>query len=230
MRRRCKAFLGKRHCSVQRRHCRCSVDAAAVRAHGRLRSGWWMNSGLALAAAQPAIRPAQGDGRGRLVGGDLHTGAAAHERGDRGRDGDDLARDVGAIEPCVDERQLLWTAAIVHDIGTAVDYGGRPSHARYLLLNGELYGFAPRDVALVAQIVRYHRRGVPALDEARSLVRRGTASWWNAARCCCGSPRSCCHGRFVEPRASRAGRRQAASRARRRRSRRPPGARAWMDR
>ena len=85
----------------------------------------------------------------------------------------DSAHEAGAIEPAADERRLLWTAAMLHDIGTAVDFGGHPSHARYLLLNSELYGFAPRDVALVAQIVRYHRKGVPALDEARSLARRG---------------------------------------------------------
>jgi exopolyphosphatase/guanosine-5'-triphosphate,3'-diphosphate pyrophosphatase len=85
----------------------------------------------------------------------------------------DSAREAGAIEPARDERELLWMASMLHDIGMAVGYDGHPSHARYLLLNSELYGFAPRDVALVAQIVRYHRKGVPALDEARSLARRG---------------------------------------------------------
>jgi exopolyphosphatase/guanosine-5'-triphosphate,3'-diphosphate pyrophosphatase len=85
----------------------------------------------------------------------------------------DSARAAGAIEPARDERQLLWTAAMVHDIGMAVDYDGHPSHARYLLLNSELYGFAPREVALVAQIVRYHHKGTPELDDVRPLARRG---------------------------------------------------------
>jgi exopolyphosphatase/guanosine-5'-triphosphate,3'-diphosphate pyrophosphatase len=50
----------------------------------------------------------------------------------------DSARDSGAVTPAGDERQLLWTAAMVHDIGMAVDYDGHPSHARYLLLNSGL--------------------------------------------------------------------------------------------
>jgi exopolyphosphatase / guanosine-5'-triphosphate,3'-diphosphate pyrophosphatase len=72
----------------------------------------------------------------------------------------DSAREAGAIEPARDERELLWMAAMLHDIGMAVGHDGHPSHARYLLHNSELYGFAPRDVALVAQIVRYHCKGV----------------------------------------------------------------------
>ena len=85
----------------------------------------------------------------------------------------DSARETGAIKPAGDERQLLWAAAMLHDIGMAVGYDGHPNHSRYLLLNSELYGFTPRDVALVAQIVRHHRKGMPDLDEARSLARRG---------------------------------------------------------
>ena len=102
------------------------------------------------------------------------------------------ARDAGAMKTADDERQLLWAAAMVHDIGMAVGYEGHPNHARYVLLNCELYGFTPRDVALVAQIVRYHRKGMPALDEHRRLA--GTPgrppAGGAAARCCCDSQRS----------------------------------------
>jgi exopolyphosphatase/guanosine-5'-triphosphate,3'-diphosphate pyrophosphatase len=85
----------------------------------------------------------------------------------------DSARDAGVIQPAGDERQLLWAAAMVHEIGIAVDHDGHPSHARYLLLNSELYGFNPREVALIAQIVRHHRKGMPGLDDVRPLARAG---------------------------------------------------------
>ena len=85
----------------------------------------------------------------------------------------DSAREAGAIKPARGERQLLWTAAMAHDIGTAVDCDGSAGHARYLLLNSELYGFTPREVALAAQIVRYQRKGTPGLDDVRSLARPG---------------------------------------------------------
>src|SRR5689334_8812439 len=42
------------------------------------------------------------------------------------------------------ERELLWAAAMLHDIGTAVDYDDHHKHSRYLILNAGLPGFTPR--------------------------------------------------------------------------------------
>ena len=73
-----------------------------------------------------------------------------------------------------DERELLWAAAILHDIGTAVDYDDHHRHSRYLILNAGLPGFTPREVALIGQIARYHRKGTPALgDLLKTLMRKG---------------------------------------------------------
>ena len=82
-------------------------------------------------------------------------------------------RRLGIIDAAADERELLWAAAMTHDAGMAVAYEGHAAHARYMILHAELPGFAPRDVALIAQIVRYHRKGNPSLDELGSLVRKG---------------------------------------------------------
>lgn len=60
-----------------------------------------------------------------------------------------------------DERELLWAAAALHDIGMSVDYDDHHKHSQYLILNAGLPGFAPREVALVAQAARYHRKGTP---------------------------------------------------------------------
>jgi exopolyphosphatase/guanosine-5'-triphosphate,3'-diphosphate pyrophosphatase len=86
---------------------------------------------------------------------------------------DDLAAaGVHAGDPA--ERELLWAAALLHDIGMAVDYDDHHKHSRYLVLSGGLPGFSPREAALIAEMVRYHRKGTPGVsDDLAPLTRRG---------------------------------------------------------
>ncbi|HWJ49480.1 MAG TPA: HD domain-containing protein, partial [Solirubrobacteraceae bacterium] len=60
------------------------------------------------------------------------------------------------------ERELLWAASMLHDIGMSVDYDDHHKHSRYLILNGGLPGFEPVETAIVAQAARYHRKGMPS--------------------------------------------------------------------
>ena len=71
------------------------------------------------------------------------------------------------------ERELLWAACMLHDIGMAVDYDDHHKHSRYLILNGGLPGFTPREVALIAQVARYHRKGMPTFGELAPLLGKG---------------------------------------------------------
>jgi exopolyphosphatase / guanosine-5'-triphosphate,3'-diphosphate pyrophosphatase len=71
------------------------------------------------------------------------------------------------------ERELLWAACMLHDIGMSVDYDDHHKHSRYLILNAGLPGFAPAEVALIAQAARYHRKGQPELGELEPLARPG---------------------------------------------------------
>jgi exopolyphosphatase/guanosine-5'-triphosphate,3'-diphosphate pyrophosphatase len=71
-----------------------------------------------------------------------------------------------------DERELLWAACQLHDIGTAVDYDDHHKHSRYLILNGGLPGFTPRELELIALIARYHRKGEPDASELGPLARK----------------------------------------------------------
>ena len=71
------------------------------------------------------------------------------------------------------ERDLLWSAAILHDIGTAVDYDDHHKHSRYLILNAGLAGFSPRETGLIGQMARYHRKGSPGLGEFAPLAQDG---------------------------------------------------------
>jgi exopolyphosphatase/guanosine-5'-triphosphate,3'-diphosphate pyrophosphatase len=72
-----------------------------------------------------------------------------------------------------DERELLWAAAMLHDVGTAVDYDDHHKHSRYLILNAGLPGYSPREAAIIGQAARYHRKGRPAMREFEPLARRG---------------------------------------------------------
>ena len=71
------------------------------------------------------------------------------------------------------ERELLWCACVLHDIGMSVDYDDHHKHSRYLILNAGLPGFAPREVALIAQAARYHRKGMPDFQELKPLTDEG---------------------------------------------------------
>ncbi len=74
------------------------------------------------------------------------------------------------------ERELLWAASLLHDIGVAVDYDDHHKHSRYLVLNAGLPGFSPREVALIGQAVRYHRKGLPSLGPFAPIMREGDAA------------------------------------------------------
>jgi exopolyphosphatase / guanosine-5'-triphosphate,3'-diphosphate pyrophosphatase len=71
------------------------------------------------------------------------------------------------------ERELLWAACMLHDIGMTVDYDDHHKHSRYLVLNAGLPGFQQREVALIGQAVRYHRKGMPSLGPFARLATNG---------------------------------------------------------
>ena len=72
-----------------------------------------------------------------------------------------------------EEREMLWAAAILHDIGTAVDYDDHHRHSRYLVLSAGLPGWSQRETVLIAQMVRYHRKGSPSLADFDRLTEDG---------------------------------------------------------
>ena len=62
---------------------------------------------------------------------------------------------------------------MLHDIGVSVDYDDHHKHSRYLILAAGLPGFSQRELALIAQTVRYHRKGTPELGELAPLCQPG---------------------------------------------------------
>ena len=85
---------------------------------------------------------------------------------------DELAR-LGLHPGDPHERELLWAACMLHDIGMSIDYDDHHKHSRYLILNGGLAGFSPLETAIIAQAARYHRKGMPAPGPMSALFGEG---------------------------------------------------------
>jgi exopolyphosphatase / guanosine-5'-triphosphate,3'-diphosphate pyrophosphatase len=96
---------------------------------------------------------------------------------------DELAA-AGVHEGEAVERELLWAAALLHDIGMTVDYDDHHKHSRYLVLNAGLPGFEQRELALIGQAVRYHRKGTPSLGPFASLAVKGDEERLNRMSAC----------------------------------------------
>ena len=59
------------------------------------------------------------------------------------------------------EREWLEYAALMHDLGVHISYPRHHRHSYYLIKNGDLRGFHPDEIEVIALIARYHRRGTP---------------------------------------------------------------------
>lgn len=71
-------------------------------------------------------------------------------------------------------RDLLRYAALLHDIGSAIGFDGHGDHSRYVILNGRLRGLSGEEVAVVANVARYHGSGRPRKrdEHIRALPKR----------------------------------------------------------
>ena len=70
------------------------------------------------------------------------------------------------------ERAILSGAALLHDVGVAIDYYNHDDHSAYLILNAELPGFSHREIALMALLAHYHRRGKPDVTPFKGVLTR----------------------------------------------------------
>jgi exopolyphosphatase/guanosine-5'-triphosphate,3'-diphosphate pyrophosphatase len=59
------------------------------------------------------------------------------------------------------EREWLEYGALLHDIGVHISYERHHRHSYYLVKNGDLRGFDPREIEIVALLARYHRQATP---------------------------------------------------------------------
>ena len=61
----------------------------------------------------------------------------------------------------VEERELLWAAAILHNCGHHINHASHHKHSYYLIRNAELLGFTENDINVIANLARYHRKSYP---------------------------------------------------------------------
>lgn len=64
------------------------------------------------------------------------------------------------------EREWLEYAALLHDVGVRISYSRHHKHSYYLIKNGDLRGFEPREIEVMALVARHHRRGLPKRSQA----------------------------------------------------------------
>ncbi|MGD1806634.1 HD domain-containing protein [Dapis sp. BLCC M126] len=60
-----------------------------------------------------------------------------------------------------DERELLWSAGILHNCGLYVSHSEHHKHSYYLIRNGELLGYSQIEIEVIANLARYHRKSLP---------------------------------------------------------------------
>jgi exopolyphosphatase/guanosine-5'-triphosphate,3'-diphosphate pyrophosphatase len=76
------------------------------------------------------------------------------------------------------ERLLLQVSGLLHDIGIYVSLRAHHKHSQYILASSQIFGLSNDETAIVSNIARYHRRGLPqdshvpfiALDRTDRLI------------------------------------------------------------
>jgi exopolyphosphatase / guanosine-5'-triphosphate,3'-diphosphate pyrophosphatase len=59
------------------------------------------------------------------------------------------------------DRLLLEVASVLHNIGMFVGLQAHHKHAQYLIQASEIFGLSSDDRAIIGNVARYHRRGLP---------------------------------------------------------------------
>ncbi len=59
------------------------------------------------------------------------------------------------------EREWLEFGALLHDVGVHISYRSHHKHSHYLIRHGDLRGFDPAEIEVIALLARYHRQATP---------------------------------------------------------------------
>ena len=84
-----------------------------------------------------------------------------------------------------DAREYLEAAALLCNIGLFISHAGHHRHSYYLIRNSELLtGFNDREIELIAQVARYHRKGLPRPGHPEYALL--PKEYQRLVRCCAG--------------------------------------------
>lgn len=70
----------------------------------------------------------------------------------------DSAKAIGLHDAPPVSRELLYYAALLHDIGIFISFANHHAHTHYLIRNTELLGFTEREIELMAAVAFFHRK------------------------------------------------------------------------
>ncbi|WP_019177982.1 Ppx/GppA phosphatase family protein [Methanomassiliicoccus luminyensis] len=73
----------------------------------------------------------------------------------------DSAKQAGLHSLGDKEREVLKYAAYLHDVGDFISFTNHQAHSYYIVRNADLLGFDEREIAIMANLTRYHRKKVP---------------------------------------------------------------------
>jgi exopolyphosphatase/guanosine-5'-triphosphate,3'-diphosphate pyrophosphatase len=69
-----------------------------------------------------------------------------------------------------DCREMLEAASLLHDIGYFINYARHHKHSYHLIVHADLPGFTRREVEIIANVARYHRRALPSAKKHRAFA------------------------------------------------------------
>lgn len=65
------------------------------------------------------------------------------------------------------DRELLEAASLLHNVGIFISHSAHHRHSYYIIRNSEhLTGFTEREIEIIAQVARYHRKSAPKSKHA----------------------------------------------------------------
>jgi exopolyphosphatase/guanosine-5'-triphosphate,3'-diphosphate pyrophosphatase len=73
----------------------------------------------------------------------------------------DSGKAIGLHDLGKKERELLKYAAYLHDVGDFISFTNHHAHSYYIVRNADLLGFESKEIAMMADLVRYHRKRPP---------------------------------------------------------------------
>lgn len=71
-----------------------------------------------------------------------------------------------------EEREILWSAAVLHNCGHHVSHSSHHKHSYYLIRYSDLLGYTETEIETIANLARYHRKSNPKKkhDSYRNLT------------------------------------------------------------
>ncbi len=141
---------------------------------------WALREGLILSLLKAARGDSAADARRRSVNALAARFVGTNEHGRHVaklalRLFDATAPVLGLPKP---SRELLEYAALLHDVGHAIDHDRHNRHSYYLIKNAELFGFEPDEIEIIAQAARGHRKQAPKVDSPELSALPGPKRRW----------------------------------------------------